>query len=198
MRNPGIEENMKVITEQKGRVFQADVAFIGLRRSTITNTTKVGLKELITYEKISTQGPDLVWKFMTSTHILGHSWWWRERHSSWNISLFAAAAARRFWRLSSHLDATKIASAARRRRRHLSLIFFAQKPKRNDEFVVAILSISLPPDGARHAPTERDYACRRRRHADFALVIWNDGAPRQTIHLRLLGELARVPVERMP
>ena len=92
MRNPGIEENMKVITEQKGRVFQADVAFIGLRRSTITNTTKVGLKELITYEKISTQGPDLVWKFMTSTHILGQSSRWVERLSSWNISLFAAAA----------------------------------------------------------------------------------------------------------
>ena len=89
MRNPGIEENMKVITEQKGRVFQADVAFIGLRRSTITNTTKVGLKELITYEKISTQGPDLVWKFMTSTHILDQSSLWRERLSSWNISLFA-------------------------------------------------------------------------------------------------------------
>ena len=84
---------MKVITEQKGRVFQADVAFIGLRRSTITNTTKVGLKEMITYEKISTQGPDLVWKFMTSTHILGQSSRWRERLSSWNISLFAAAAA---------------------------------------------------------------------------------------------------------
>ena len=53
-------------------------------------------------------------------------------------------------------------------------------------------SLFSPPDGARHAPTERDDACRRRRHADFALVIWNDGAPRQTIYLRLLGELARV------
>ena len=69
--------------------------------------------------------------------------------------LRCCCCCRRFWRLSTHLDATKIASAARRRRRHLSLIFFAQKPKRNDEFVVAILSsISLQMGPDTHQPSE--------------------------------------------
>ena len=54
------------------------------------------------------------------------------------------------------------------RRRHLSLIFSAQKPKRNDEFVVAILPPSLScQDGARHAPSKM----MQTGSADFALVI---------------------------